>query len=170
MLLDPMPARSMMVLVALVTPVRVPHQPQPPRTVAVTPAVRALAGCYALRADPWSPQPSNWPSPPALPARLHLDPVPTHGFTPGLRVSPDITTYHELPFAPSWRPDGPAALAISWFDGFTGPRLHLVRRGAEWQGVATFIYHEGQPGEREPTAVVHATRVTCDSTARPATH
>lgn len=127
----------------------------------VTAVIRALAGCYRVRAAPWSAAQYGGDVPSRLPAIVRLDTVPQRVMGRGqdFRASPDVKAYHEFPFAPGWRvaPDG--ALTISWWDAYTGPVLVLRPRGLEWHGTAS--YHNHNASGPAPTAAVRVTRTRC---------
>lgn len=132
---------------------------------AVTPHVRALAGCYRVELGAWTPfTPGYHPNARALLREVRLDTVRhrearlPHAF----RASPDIGNgRHErlFSYAPAWWPVGRDSLVVSWVDGFHGPIIVLRRRGAAWVGGATYV--SDVVGETEPTAPARAVRVPC---------
>ena len=129
--------------------------------VSVTSTVRALAGCYRLSTRWLAPPPPRYPGVAPLPVVVRLDTVPqdSPGREPDFLAGPDIGIYHEGPFAPGWRPIGRDTLVLSWWDGWTGPTVHLRRTAAGWRGGATFYYHEDTlPG---PRMSVTASRIGC---------
>ena len=143
------------------SPVRLAAQVrQPPE------AVRGIAGCYALTAGEWSRPPRGGPTEPALPSAIQLDtlPVVSRSGSEGYRVTPDVTSYHELPFVPVWRPLAGDSVEVSWWDGYNGPIMRLRRDGQQLRGRVQHGTHVSDaPGAR---GTVTATRVPCPRPAR----
>lgn len=124
-------------------------------------AVRTLAGCYRVTADS-ADRHGAYPGFAPLPPLVRLDTVPERSRSgkPTFRASPDVTTYHELAFTPTWQVVGRDSLVVNWFDGFVGPTLVLRRDGARWRGRVSYRYHEDTGAG--PDVPVVAVRVACD--------
>lgn len=151
---------AILTLAAVVLSPRVPLAQSPTSPPRVTAEVRALSGCYRLTAR-WLDAPRDYPGTVPLPPVVRLDTVPQQyaGRTPDFHAGPAISFDREFPSEPGWRPYGPDSLVVSWWDAFTGSTLVLRRAGANWQGIATYAYHERRaPG---PRMAVAASRTAC---------
>jgi hypothetical protein len=151
---------AILALTAVVLSPRVLLAQSPASPPRVTAEVRALAGCYRLTAR-WIDAPRDYPGAVPLPQVVRLETLPQRyvGRPPDFHAGPAISSYHEFPSEPGWRPYGRDSLVVSWWDAYTGPTLVLRRAGADWQGIATYAFHENRtPG---PRMAVAASRTAC---------
>lgn len=129
------------------------------------PSAAAIAGCYRLILDTWSPplRAQDWPASQTPPSEFQLDTTIVSLWLPRdtvWAVQPTVLVSRSRMPA-SWRYVGTDSVAIVWSTGFTGVdlRLQIVRDTLRGQARTFHDAHvEGEPPDPRTSAVAVRSR------------